>query len=131
MTAIAIDLWDKRSGIAIEVQWMAIPKEIVLRVDLINILKKYFDEYKKIDTIVVWLPYDLYWKELKQLNKTKEFIREIERKFKDKKVVWIDERFTTFEAENVLNSFWIKDKKWQKDDISASLILESYLNNNK
>jgi RNase H-fold protein (predicted Holliday junction resolvase) len=38
----------------------------------------------------------------------------------------VDERFTTFEAKNINNS--IKNSKKEVDDISASLILESYLN---
>jgi len=136
--AIAIDYWDKRCWIALEVEMIATPKEIFLRVDMMNILKKYFLEYPDIDTIVVWLPYDLYWKDLKQLNKTKEFIRELENKFwkkskseKKYKIIWIDERFTSFEADNTLKQFWKNNNYWNKDAISASLILETYINNKK
>lgn len=129
MTALAIDLWDKRCWIAIEIEGIAIPKEIVLRLDLIKIIDKYLGEYSDIDTIVVGLPYDLYWKDLKQLEKTNNFIRELEKKYKNLKIIWVDERFTTFEAENVLDKLWEKDKEGKKDAISASLILECYLNN--
>lgn len=113
---------------------IATPKEIVLRVDIIKILEKYFLEYTDIDKIIVWLPYDLYGKDLKQLNKTKEFIRELENKFWKKsniknkfEIIWIDERFTSFEADNTLRQFWKKENIWEKDAISASLILETYL----
>jgi RNase H-fold protein (predicted Holliday junction resolvase) len=44
----------------LEIENIAIPKEIVLRVNIIETLKKYFKEYKEIDTIVLGLPYDLY-----------------------------------------------------------------------
>ncbi len=135
MQALAIDYWDKRCWIAIEIENMAIPKEIVLRTEIINTLKKYFQKYKNIDTIVVWLPYDLYGKDFTQLNKTKEFIRELNNKFWEKskekkyKIIWVDERFTSFEADNILKQLWNKKNYWEKDAISASLILETYLAN--
>jgi len=134
MSAIAIDYWDKRCGIALEIEKIAIPKEIVLRVDIIKVLEKYFLKYKDISKIIVWLPYDLFWKDFTQLNKTKEFIRELENKFwkksknKNKKeIIWIDERFTSFEADNILNQLGDKNNIWKKDAISAGLILETYL----
>jgi putative transcription antitermination factor YqgF len=136
--AIAIDYWDKRCWIALEVEMIASSKEIILRVDIIKILEKYFLEYGDIDTIVVWLPYDLYWIDDTQLNKTKEFIRELENKFwKNSKsknkfdIVWVDERFTSFEADNTLKMLWKKHNYRNKDDISAVLILETYLSNKK
>jgi RNase H-fold protein (predicted Holliday junction resolvase) len=44
-------------------------------------------------------------------------------------IVGVDERFTTFSANyDFLN---IKNKNLRNDDISASLILETYLSNNK
>lgn len=124
MTALAIDLWDKRCWIAIELESIAIPKDIVLRQDIIKVINKYLSEYSYIDTIVVWLPYDLYWKELKQLEKTKAFIKQLEKEYKSLKIIWVDERFTTFEAENISSLLWGQVKR---DDISASLILEAYL----
>ena len=127
MSILAIDYWDKRCWVAIELENVAIPKEIVLRNDIIKLINNYIDDYN-VSTIVVWLPYDLYWKDLKQLEKTQKFIRELKNKFKNVKIEWVDERFTTFEAERVLDAYWIDDKKWKKDAISASLILESYLN---
>ena len=131
MTAIAIDYWDKRCWIALEIENIAIPKEIVLRVNIIKTLEKYFKKYKEIDTIILGLPYDLYWLDKTQLNKTLEFQRELNNKFAKKrfKIIWVDERFSSFEAENVLNSLWEKDKHWKKDAISAAIILETYLNN--
>lgn len=123
---LAIDLGDKRCWIAITIEWIPIPKEIVNRTLIINTLKKYIKNYD-IKVIVVWLPYDLYNTDLNQLNKTKQFIEKLKLIFPDIKIDSIDERFTTFEAENVLKSMNIKEIKWKKDDISASLILESYL----
>ena len=115
---------------AIEVENIAIPKEIVDRQKINTYISKYIKQYD-INIIVVWLPYDLYWKDLKQLEKTKRFIRELKNKYKSVKIDSIDERYTTFEAERVLESIWIDEKKWKKDAISAALILESYINNIK
>lgn len=125
-----IDLWDKRCGISVYVQWIVLPKAIVSRHLLVWELKKLIKEYD-ITTIVVGLPYDLYEKNLKQLDKTKLFIQKLKSIFPNIKIDWIDERFTSFEADLVLGSMWIKDKNWKRDDISAVLILESYLKQNK
>ncbi len=123
---LAIDLWDKRCWIAVTIEGIVIPKDIVARTSLINVLKKYINDYK-IKVIVVWLPYDLYNSNLKQLDKTKKFIEKLKLIFPNIKIDSIDERFTSFEADSILKTMWIKDTSGQKDAISASLILESYL----
>lgn len=125
MSALAIDLWEKKVWIAIEINKMAFPKKIVSRIDLVKYLKEFFNLNLEIDTIVVWLPYDLYWKDLKQLNKTNKFIEKLRLIFPEYKIVWVDERFTTFEAQSIWNIFSNKQKNI--DDISATLILETYL----
>jgi len=130
MTALAIDLWDKRCGIAVEIDWFSMSKDIVARTSIISAIKTYSEKYN-CDTLVVGLPYDLYWKNLKQLEKTKKFISKLEEIFPGKKIVWFDERFTSFEADNILKEFWIKDTRGQKDDISAQIILENYIEKEK
>jgi len=125
MSIIAIDLWEKKVGIAIEINNIAFPKKIVSRIELVRELKNIFSENESYNTIIVWLPYDLYWIDNKQLNKTTKFIEKLKLIFPLKKVIWVDERFTTFEAQNITKSY--KNNKKEVDDISASLILESYL----
>ncbi|MFA5917441.1 MAG: Holliday junction resolvase RuvX [Candidatus Gracilibacteria bacterium] len=126
MSLIAIDLGEKKVGIAIEINNIAFPKKIVSRIELVRELKKIFSENESYDTIIVGLPYDLYGIDNKQLNKTTKFIEKLKLIFPLKKIIGIDERFTTFEAININKSF--KNNKKEVDDISASLILESYLN---
>ena len=121
-----IDLWDKRCWIAVYVEWVVIPKNIVPRVKIISEIKNILEEYN-IKTIVVGLPYDLYWKEIKQLEKTKKFIEKLKSIFPEINIEWIDERFTSFEADNILSISSNSSFEWKKDAISASLILESYL----
>lgn len=125
-----IDLWDKRCWLAININWIVLPKWIVMRTKLISEIKKLIIEYS-IKVIVVWLPYDLYGKKLKQLDKTKKFIEKLKDILPNLKIESIDERFTSFEADMVLDAMWIKNKQWKKDDISAVLILESYFKQNK
>jgi len=102
------------------------PKNIVSRVSLINELKKIIKEYGS-DTLVIWLPYDLFWKDFKQLDRTNKFIEKLKKIFPDMNIEWVDERFTSFEADRTLDDLGQKNKKGQKDAISAALILESYL----
>jgi len=125
-----IDLWDKRCWIAIEIDGIVFPKLIIPRIKLVSEIKKLTIEYS-IEVIVVWLPFDLYGKKLRQLDKTKKFVEKLKDIFPKLKIKTIDERFTSFEADMVLDSMWVKDKNWKKDDISAVLILESYLKQNK
>jgi putative Holliday junction resolvase len=126
MTAIWIDYWDKRCGIAVEIAGFSMAKEICSRFKIISVIRKYCREYD-CDEIVVWLPYDLFWKNLKQLDKTEKFIENVKINFPDKKVIWIDERFTSFEADSILKEMWINNTQNKKDDISAQIILETYL----
>lgn len=118
MTFISIDVWDKRCGIAISNEWIAFPKDIVKRTNLISWLKKYFKTHD-VSHIIVWLPYDLYWVDTRQLDKTQKFIKKISYIFPDIIVVWHDERFSSFEAWQ-----WYDD---HRDDIAAQCILQSYL----
>lgn len=119
-----IDLWDKKCWIAISVESIVIPKAIIPRVKLVDELKKYIKDYN-IKVIVVWLPFDLYNKDKRQLEKTKKFIGKLKNIFPEILIEEIDERFSSFEAWEILKQIWRENDK--KDDISAVLILESYL----
>lgn len=124
MGIIALDLGDKKVGIAHENSGFCFPRAIIKRSEIISYLKKLERDYSY-DTIVVGLPYDLYGKKLRQLEKTQKFIEKLCLIFPEKYIQGVDERFTTFEAERVA-------EKWEQvDDISASIILESYLQNKK
>jgi len=105
MTYIAIDLWDKRCWIAISRQGIAFPKDIVKRTELISWLKKFFKNSENISHIIVWLPYDLYGMDTKQLDKTTSFIRKLQWIFPEIMVIWHDERFSSFQASELLQSY--------------------------
>ena len=119
MSYIAIDLWDKKVGLSLALEGIAVPKSIVPRTKLIDTLKKMKSEYDT-HSFIVGLPYDLYGVKLKQLEKTKKFIEKLKDIFPEDEVIWFDERFSTLEARRD------SDAK-EVDDISASLILQGYL----
>lgn len=127
MNYLSIDLWDKNCWIAYTNLGIIFTLPFIKRVELISKLKVIILE-KDIKKIIIWMPYDLYNIDKKQLNKTKGFISKLKLVFWNLEIIGIDERYTTFEAINILNQIWEKDIKQKKDSISAYLILETYLN---
>ncbi len=128
MTYLGLDLGNKKCWLAIELNWIVFPKWIIQRTQIVNKMKKLVKEYS-ISTIVVWMPYDLYWNDLKQADKTSRFIEKIKIIFPNINIDSVDERFTSFEADNIMRES--NENKSQIDDISAVLILESYLKSKK
>lgn len=129
MRALSIDLWDKKCWLAVQIENISIPHSTVSRVSLVNKLKDIFKKELDIDTIVVWLPYDLQGFDTRQFDKTNKFILKLKNIFKDKSVIWFDERFTSIIWWNIIESIWLNQDK--KDEIAAALILESFLEKNK
>jgi len=74
LRALSIDLWDKKCWLAVQVENISIPHSTVSRVSLVNKLKDIFKKELDIDTIVVWLPYDLQGFDIRQFDKTNKFI---------------------------------------------------------
>lgn len=125
MSLLAIDLWDKKCGIALEIGGICLPYDVVARTKLVDYLKKIVIE-KGIIWIIVGLPYDLYGKDEKQLDKTKKFIGKLKDFFPKLQIDTIDERYSSFEAKNTT----FAGEKDIIDDVSASIILESYIEKN-
>jgi len=100
--------------------------DIVARVKIIGEIKKIMQK-NDVEEIVVWLPYDIYGKKTRQYIKTEKFIEKLNQIFKNIKIVWVDERYTTIDAERVLLEQWKKFQSEWKDAISALFILESYV----
>lgn len=131
---IAIDYGKKRTGIAVtdELQIIASGLTTVETKDLISFLKDYFEE-EQVDLILVGLP--------KQMNNTAsesealivEFLDKLSKEFPDKPVTRVDERFTSKMAFQTMIDSGLKKKQRQNkalvDEISATIILQSYLYN--
>lgn len=129
MAYLGIDLGNKMCGLAWSLDGdFVFPLPQVARISLMGELKKIVKE-KNIDCIVLWLPYDLYGKDLKQLEKTKVFQEKLKNIFSDIQIAGMDERFTTFQSLHALQG----DKNFaqKKDSLSAYFILESYLQQKK
>jgi len=57
------------------------------------------------------MPYDLYNIDTKQVDKTKKFIEKLKNIFPNIKIDSVDERFTSFEANNILKNMNISDTR--------------------
>lgn len=119
---IWIDFWKKRIWIAIKVENIAIPYSIVERHKIIDELKKIIKE-RNIKTIILWNPLNMDWSLSETSKKVLEFEKKIKEFFPQIETILVDERLSSFEASFVNNNYW------EKDDIAASIILNSYLTN--
>jgi putative holliday junction resolvase len=128
MRALGLDIGDKKIGIALsdDCKIIALPL-IVLANDeaFFHSLQSIIEE-KNVDVVVVGVPYTLKGELGHQAKKIMGFIDEIKKRI-DKKIVLIDERFTTKMSKEM-----VKDcKREEIDKYSAAIILESFLNHEK
>ncbi|WP_045468410.1 Holliday junction resolvase RuvX [Winogradskyella sp. PG-2] len=132
---LAIDYGTKRTGIAVtdEMQIIASGLTTVETKELITFLKKYIAT-ENVERFVVGLP--------KQMDNTasdsevyiQKFLDQLTKSIPDIPVVRIDERFTSKMAFQTMIDSGLKKKQRQNkaliDEISATLILQSYLASN-
>ncbi len=130
---VALDFGKVRTGIAVtdELQLIASGLTTVATEDLIDFLKKYLSE-EAVDCFVVGEP--------KQMNNMpsesevliQEFLKKLKATFAEIPVVRQDERFTSKMAFQSMIDGGLKKKQRRNkalvDEISATLILQSYLN---
>lgn len=130
---LALDFGEKRTGIAVtdELRLIASGLTTVPTKEIITFLKQYL-ETEKVDVFVVGEP--------KQMNNTpseseqyiKPFLLQLSNYFPNVSVDRQDERFTSKMAfQTMLDSGLKKKKRKDKalvDEISATLILQAYLN---
>ena len=133
---MGIDYGDKRIGIAFTdfLLTIASPYEVYKTVSeeedlkyLANLAKK-----QEADEIVFGLPLNMDGTEGERAEVTKAFGEKLGN-LSGLKIAYVDERLTSLEAEEILISAGVKWEKRKEliDKISAQLILESYLNQNK
>ena len=131
---IALDYGDVRIGIAMtdELQTIASPIETYKRKNNIEDDLNYLENFiKKNDVvkIVIGMPYNMDGSESDRAIKTKNFGEKLKEKC-NLEILYIDERLTSVEAEEILIQSGMKrqQRKENIDKIAASLILENYLN---
>lgn len=137
MRILGIDYGDSRIGLAVSdpFGWTA---QGIKTIDakkgikyIINILEEYIKSYE-IEKIVVGFPKNMNGTIGPRGEKTEQFIKIIEDKFRIHVVKW-DERLTTISAQKVMIETNVKKtkKKGIIDTISATYILQGYLDSIK
>ncbi len=136
MRILGIDFGDRSIGLAVS-DTLHITAQALgrYRIQSKEDDKKYFQELVsryEIGEVVIGLPLRMDGSSGTRVEKTKKFARWLEATLKLPIVFW-DERLTTQEALKMLRGqkINIRKKKILKDQISASLILSSYLENKR
>ena len=129
---LGIDYGLKRTGLAISdpLGIIASPLETIETKNLMNYLLD-LNKKEKISIIVIGLPLNLKNKLFDIEENIKEFIQKVKTQLPEIQIERVDERFTSKIARNYLNIYSVKQKIRRKkenlDKVSASLILQSYL----
>ncbi len=129
---LGIDYGLKRTGLAISdpLGIIASPLETIETKNLLNYILD-LNKKEKISVLVIGLPLNLKNKLFDIEENIKEFIQKIKTYIPEIEIERIDERFTSKIARNYLNTYTgkqkIRRKKENLDKVSASLILQSYL----
>ena len=130
---IAIDLGTKRTGIAVTdmLKMVANPLETVETSRLSQYLTDYFAK-EEVDTIVLGFPKRLNGEANEMTPRVISLKDRLSKMFPDKKLVLIDERFTSKMAMQSMIAMGSKKKDRKEkagnlDKVSAAIILQSYL----
>ena len=133
---LAIDYGSKRVGIAVTdtFQIIATGLTTVHSKDLIEFLKKYLSK-ENVECIVVGEPKQLNNEPSDSARFIEPFVLNLKRTFPEIKVDRMDERFTSKMAFQTMIDSGLKKKDRQNkklvDEISATIILQSYINRKK
>ena len=131
---ISLDIGTKRIGVAVsDALWLgATPLYTINRDNDVRALDKIEEICKEYntDTILIGIPYNMDGTEGFQAKNCRDFIKPLLEKYN---ILEQDERLSSNEAENILKN---QGKKYTKnkalvDTVSACIILESYLENNR
>lgn len=130
---LAIDLGTKRTGIAVTdiLKMVANPLETVETSKLLSYLELYFGK-EEVDTIVVGYPRSMDGSETQMTQPAINLKGRLAKKYPDKKVVLVDERFTSKMAMRSMIEMGSKKKDRREkagnlDKVSAAIILQIYL----
>ena len=131
---LAIDYGSKRTGVAVtdEMQIIASGLTTVDTNNIINFLKSYIDK-ESVDLILIGLPKQMNNELSESEPLILKFIKILDKELPDIPIQRVDERFTSKMAfKTMIDSGLNKKKRKNKalvDEISATLILQSYLYN--
>jgi putative Holliday junction resolvase len=130
---LAIDLGTKRTGLAVTdpLKILANPLETIESGQLINYLKTYCTK-EDVEAIVLGLPTRLNGQDNEMTPRVMKLKGELEKTFPEKKIILVDERFTSKMAMQSMIAMGSKKKDRKEkagnlDKVSAAIILQSYL----
>jgi putative Holliday junction resolvase len=132
---IAIDYGTKRIGLAVTdpLKIIATSLDVVHPLKIFDFLKNY-DKKENIETFVVGHAKTIKNEDSDSMKHIKVFVKKLKETFPDKKIVMIDERFTSVIAQQTMLQGGLKKKARQNketvDKISATLILQTYMQQN-
>ena len=133
---LALDYGKKRTGIAVSdpLQIIANSLTTVGTHDLLKFLEGYFS-HEQVDTLVVGYPKQMNNLPSEAVEYIEPFIKKLGKLWPDKKVVLMDERFTSKMAFQAMidGGVKMKDRRNKEliDAISATIILQSYMDSLK
>ncbi len=135
---LGLDIGDKTIGVAVSdplfltAQGVTTIERVGIRKDTTKVVE-YIKEYE-VSLVVAGLPLMLSGEDSPQTTKVRGFVTMLENKlrsmgFKDVKIVFQDERFTTKMSEAVLMEAGVRreNRKQHLDRMAAQLILQSYM----
>lgn len=130
---LAIDLGTKRTGLAVTdpLKITANPLETIETGKLLDYLKAYFAK-EEVEALVLGHPTRLNGQDNEMTPKVMQLKEKLEKTFPDKKIVLIDERFSSKMAMQTMIAMGSKkkdrkEKSGNLDKVSAAIILQSYL----
>ena len=132
---LAIDYGAKRSGLAVTdpLGIIATPLEMVPSHKLEEFLKSYFSK-EEVKSVVIGLPSKVDGSETNATPLVRAFVNRFKKVFPSMQLILHDERFTSKMAMDAMISGGMKKKdrrdKGNVDKVSATIILQSYLESN-
>ena len=130
---IGLDVGDVRIGVAKcdPLGILATALEVIDRtkIDPIARIKEISDD-EGTKKVVVGLPKSLDGTKKRQVEKVEEFVEELKKEIPGIQIIFVDERYTTTEAEHYLKNYSKKNGKERRkvvDMVAASIILQKYL----
>ena len=130
---LAIDYGKKRTGVAVTdiLQIIANGLTTVPTHQLMDFILKYV-ESEPVERIIVGHPKQMNNQESENMRNIVPFINQLKKKLPNIPVELVDERFTSVLAHQAMLDGGLKKKDRQnKDEISATTILQSYLESKK
>lgn len=133
---VAIDYGRKRTGLAVTdtLQLIANGLATVASGEVVNYLKEY-SKKEPVERFIVGLPRQMNNEVSENMPYVKAFVTHLQRTIPDIPVEYYDERFTSVLAHKAMLEGGLKKKKKQEkalvDEISAVIILQSYMESKK